>query len=254
MFYVMSDIHGFFDEFIERLKLIDFANVKKGIDKIILLGDYIDGGLDSFKTLQLLFNMQSELGAENFVVLRGNHEDWFLDFLFNKDNNKWIQLDYEYKTTKTFLESIIANNITKIDYLEIKETIKSNHNDLIEWMNKLPYYYETETQIFVHAGIDEQKGEFWKDISEEKYFVEKQNVEIGYFYKDVIAGHISTNSIIKEVDFFDVIHDGFNHYYIDGETSRSKVIPILVYDEIKKEYKSLNSKGECKEIKKMIGA
>lgn len=53
MLFAMSDIHGCFDAFINRIHdLNDLETVKAGKDKLILLGDYIDRGSESYKVLQ----------------------------------------------------------------------------------------------------------------------------------------------------------------------------------------------------------
>lgn len=58
----------------------------------------------------------------------------------------------------------------------------------------------------------------------------------GTFYKDVIAGHISTARISKNNEFYGVLHDGESHYYLDGTTYRSGKVPVLVYDTEEKIY------------------
>lgn len=44
----------------------------------------------------------------------------------------------------------------------VKEDILHNHLKLISWIKNLPLYYETETQIFVHVGIDEEVEDYWR--------------------------------------------------------------------------------------------
>ena len=44
---------------------------------------------------------------------------------------------------------------------------------------------------------------------------------------NIIAGHIGTSTISGDPNFHDVYHDGHNHYYIDGSTIVSGIIPIL---------------------------
>ena len=63
--------------------------------------------------------------------------------------------------------------------------------DLITWMRHFPYFYETERQILVHAGIAEWGGKDWLCVTSEELMVGKRTVSRGAFYKDVIAGHIS---------------------------------------------------------------
>lgn len=51
--YAMSDIHGMYGPFMRRIKqLNNLETVKLGIDKLILLGDYMDVGNNSFKVLK----------------------------------------------------------------------------------------------------------------------------------------------------------------------------------------------------------
>ena len=48
MIFAISDIHGCFDLFMEKLKLIE-PELQDANNKLILLGDYIDRGPDSFR-------------------------------------------------------------------------------------------------------------------------------------------------------------------------------------------------------------
>ena len=60
--YAISDIHGCYAEFkktLEELNIID--QLKNKTAKLILLGDYIDGGINSFKTLEYIYKLQKRL-------------------------------------------------------------------------------------------------------------------------------------------------------------------------------------------------
>ena len=102
--------------------------------------------------------------------------------------------------------------------------------ELLAWMRHLPYYYETERQILVHAGIAEWGGEDWLCVTSEALMVGKTTVSRGNFYKDVIAGHISTAKISGDRTYDGIWSDGSSHYYLDGTTWRSGKIPVLEYD------------------------
>ncbi|WP_155951021.1 metallophosphoesterase [Pseudobutyrivibrio sp. MD2005] len=52
----------------------NLESVKAGKDKLILLGDYIDIGNNSFKVLKTIYELQKEVGADNMIVLIGNHD------------------------------------------------------------------------------------------------------------------------------------------------------------------------------------
>lgn len=88
-------------------------------------------------------------------------------------------------------------------------------------MRHFPYFYETERQILVHAGIAEWGGKDWLCVTSEELMVGKRTVSRGAFYKDVIAGHISTAKISGNRIYDGIWHDGQSHYYLDGTTWRS---------------------------------
>lgn len=239
MIYAISDIHGYNEE-LQRW-IIKLGNDKAfcaGNNKLVLLGDYIDRGPESFKTLEFIRNLQLTCGKENIIVLRGNHEDWFLDFLAG-NGDEWLAEDEGFNTSKTFLtleqmdslkQLALAKNKDKI-YGYIKKCIKENHRELISWLQKLPYYYETEKQIFVHAGIDEEAWDWWDTGTPEYVFTGKYPPTKGEFYKDIIVGHVAASSLAGDLEFQGVYYDGQSHYYIDGAVERTGRLLCLGYDE-----------------------
>ena len=66
--YVMSDIHGCFDELLDMLKKIEFS----AEDKLIIAGDYIDRGKQNYEMLKWI-----EDKPVNVTLLRGNHDEEF---------------------------------------------------------------------------------------------------------------------------------------------------------------------------------
>lgn len=95
------------------------------------------------------------------------------------------------------------------------------------WLRDLPLFYETERQIFVHAGIDEDADDLWRVACEDWFFHSKMPASFGPFFKDIIAGHVGTFCFCGENR---VYWDGEAHYYLDGSTERSGVVPVLKYD------------------------
>ena len=249
MIYAMSDIHGYYDLMVENLKLIDLEDKK---NKLIFCGDYIDYGSDSSKVLYKIKKLMEKY-SDQVIALKGNHETMFLEFLEVKDsdvwNIEWLGADKELSTINTFLSEGIKDEIKKEQLKSnnsietalqiaklIKEDIKRNHRGLITWLKTLALYYETEKQIFVHAGVDEGAGDWWKYGTSEEVFFSKYPATFGKYYKDIIAGHIGTNTINNEEGFYGVYWDGESHYYIDGTVEESGRIPLLIYDSLKKEY------------------
>lgn len=69
------------------MKLIDLSDD----NQLIFLGDYIDLGPDSCEVIQIIMKLQKQYG-EKIIVLRGNHEEMFMDFLA-ADENDWLSQD-----------------------------------------------------------------------------------------------------------------------------------------------------------------
>ena len=131
---------------------------------------------------------------------------------------------------KKYLEIVIAESLRKY--------IFQNHHELIKWYINLPYYYKTASTIFVHAGIDEEAADLWEVGTSNEMFIEKYPHETGYFYMNIVAGHVSTSSIAKDYNFHDIYYDGQSHFYIDGIDSYAsnvedelRSIPVLVCEE-----------------------
>ena len=70
--YVMSDIHGCYNVFLSMLERISFS----AMDYLILAGDYIDRGKQSYEMLKWI-----EQCPSNALLLRGNHEEEFAAYV-----------------------------------------------------------------------------------------------------------------------------------------------------------------------------
>ena len=79
MKYVMSDIHGCYDEYIRMLELINFSDE----DELYILGDIFDRGN---KPLEILDHV---LGNKNIHLLKGNHEKMFEEAYESGDMSLW---------------------------------------------------------------------------------------------------------------------------------------------------------------------
>lgn len=240
--YAMTDIHGYLEILKITMEKVDLCDD----NKLILLGDYIDGGSSSRETLEYIFNLQRKY-PNNVIALKGNHEDMFLKWIYDNDYIDYLQSDYNLNTIKTFLTTKQLTEITELCNGSNNQTVfdinsivvrcvKKNNAELIKWLKELPLYYETEKQIFVHAGVDEEAGEYWKYGTEDYYYMWKYPHTTGKFYKDIIAGHIGVSEIAGDKNFHDIYFDGDNHYYIDSTVEINRKLNLLVYDTETDEY------------------
>ena len=74
---VIGDIHGNYEALNKALELAKFDITK---DRIICLGDYVDGWPQSFDVVKRLLEIKNNSPFNNIFIL-GNHDKWFLDIL-----------------------------------------------------------------------------------------------------------------------------------------------------------------------------
>jgi len=139
--FAISDIHGCLASFKALLEQINFNKE----DELYLLGDYIDRGPDSKGVIDLIWELQSS--GHNIHCLRGNHEQLMLDGLDNaKDAYIWIR-NGGIQALKSF----------EVEHpLMIPRTYKN-------WLKELPYYFEVDNYILVHAGLNFDKDNPFED-------------------------------------------------------------------------------------------
>lgn len=256
MIYAMSDIHGCIEVLQKNMEQVDLG----GDNRIVFCGDYIDYGDSSYYVLKYLWDLQKKYGAEKVVILKGNHEQMFLDWIEDYRNiysdgtedcrtfNDWIYTDFEYgaNTISTFISEQQMDFLNQIARTCSMETISreavqmilSNHEKLIWWIWQMPLYFETKSQIFVHAGVDEEAGEYWMWGASDNTLLGKFPATKGKFYKTIIAGHVGTCSrdLAADRSYHDVYYDGESHYYIDGSVYKGGKLLLLAYDEEKEKY------------------
>ncbi|MGF7535379.1 metallophosphoesterase [Bacillus mexicanus] len=189
MYFVVSDPHGCIDELKE---ILTYWDRKK--DTLILMGDLIDRGPNSLACLNLALELNNE---GNAIVLKGNHEELFLEWLELEGRDKSLEGFYYLETFNETVNSFFPNENVLLKYTKtrISEEIKRNHKELIGFMKMRPIYYETEKLIFAHAGCNGKRN--WKDTAERdcttirNEFIYSEN-NTG---KKIFFGHTTTENI-----------------------------------------------------------
>ena len=275
--YICSDLHGQYDPFMQRLdQLGNLCTIidDGGEDKLILLGDYIDGpGRKSGILLEKIYTLQTCF-PDRVIVLRGNHEqlllEWLQAYLCPESESTdeyglpawsdWLNTDPDMETFRSlisreqwdFFQKVAPTLSEEGMNREAARMVVSHYEWLLDWLQSLPFYYQTEKQIFVHAGIDEKAGEWWEWGTSESTFIGKFPPTTGKFYKDIIAGHVGTARLRNDPDFHDILWDGASHYFTDGSVIESGQIPILVYDCDTDKYYSLGPDVPCSQRKRNV--
>lgn len=151
-YFIISDIHGFYDEMLEALK-------EKGFDEnnpkhiLISLGDHFDRGSKNVEVMNYLLKLYDKSRA---ILIRGNHEDLLESLLARRylDSHditngtiKTIEGFSEYLTKKKRTTNEVINDIVELCGIIKKD---KNYNRFIK---ALKDYYELDEYIMTHGFI-----------------------------------------------------------------------------------------------------
>ncbi|MEL1135040.1 metallophosphoesterase family protein [Desulfitobacterium sp. THU1] len=186
--YVIGDIHGCYHEF-KRL----LGRIKPDLttERLILLGDYIDRGTQSWEVVKEIISLLEMFGRDHVVPLRGNHEQMAIDYILCKGKS------FLYNGGKETIKSFARHG----DYL----------GDYLEFFTSMPLYVEDEKFIYVHGGI-RQGVSLSNQSSEDMLWLRDEFYEYpNTTDKTVIFGHTPTYYINKT----DQPAEIFNNYALD---------------------------------------
>lgn len=206
--YVMSDIHGCYDLFMQMLDRIGFSHT----DQLILAGDHIDRGRQNYEMLEWM-----EHCPQNVRLIRGNHDEEFamnVDLMVQVDKVEGLGSDFASKEDAAALYAsvkyLFKDSGMDIDFFDAYGTIQGllenpgvTLEDLCRWtgvIRKMPYYYKGKVKerecVVVHAGYTEDMGDIDDSFScLEDFFLnarEESYEQGGIPHGMVIAGHTPT--------------------------------------------------------------
>lgn len=190
--YVISDIHGQYDLFIDLLDKIALTNS----DTLYVLGDVLDRGSHPIKTLKKLMEMP------NAVCLVGNHELMALESL------KFMMQDITEENIKMLNAEMIdgflnwaENNGGNTTIDEFRTLDWNEQNEVIEFIRDFLVYEELSVAgneyLLVHAGLGGYyPGKDIEDYSLKELVWDRAEYDIQYFPdKYVVTGHTPTQNI-----------------------------------------------------------
>lgn len=181
--YVCSDLHGCAIEFFDLLDLIKFSES----DTLYIIGDIFDRGPDPL----IIYDFIKD--KENIIFIRGNHEQFFIDFCESvTDDNLEESCDIWLANGGGVTLSAIINRD------------KEYYTELYAYLKKSPYIKKVQDYILVHAGLELPAGyenmkldEIVSHQSEYSLLWDRTFIESDDYIKDitVIVGHTPTEYI-----------------------------------------------------------
>ncbi len=190
--FAIGDIHGG----LKALKqVLERAEVTKN-DRLIFLGDYVDGWSDSANVISYLINLSQD---HDCIFIKGNHDDLVAYWLrTRKKYDQWLEH---------------GGRSTLKAYEDFTETEIKEHLHFLE--NTKNYYINEENRLFLHAGFANIHGPaqeyedyvfYWdRTLWEMALALDKNLEEDDIFYpkrlklfKEIFIGHTPTTRINKE--------------------------------------------------------
>lgn len=149
---VIPDIHGHKAALDRVLALID-AHLGPDV-QIVFLGDYVDRGPDSRGVIQTLIDGQA--AGRNWTMLRGNHDQLFLDFLDEAQVHSPL-----VRSGKSWLSANLGGLATLASYGIQASAAMPRWSGAVtqvprahqDFLASLPFSLETAELFLCHAGI-----------------------------------------------------------------------------------------------------
>lgn len=138
--FAVGDIHGCRQKLESLLARLPYDRER---DLLIFLGDYINRGPQSREVIDLLCNLKRGVG--HLVTLMGNHEYLLLEYQQSRDPALIPLL------RKLQIETTLASyGLKDLSRLHRLDGLPEEHR---QFLTGLHTSYETDTHIFVHAGL-----------------------------------------------------------------------------------------------------
>ncbi len=156
--YAVGDIHGCYDLYRQlENQIIADGQHYEGQKLIVILGDMVDRGPQSASLIDHLI-APAPAGFQR-LVLRGNHEQLFLDFVKDpRKHRKWL----DFGGTDTLLSYNIRPDEKLSFDLPPAQLSKKLHSSIpqthLDFLAKSPFGLRVGEYFLCHAGIDPQRG------------------------------------------------------------------------------------------------
>lgn len=132
---VFGDIHGGLKALLQLLERIDLSEN----DKLIFLGDYVDGWGESAQVIDFLIELAQK---QECIFIRGNHDVWCHEWLQNSVVNEiWFMHGGE-STIKSYQNMDLSRKQKHLDF----------------FINMKDYFVDQTNNLFIHAGFSSMHG------------------------------------------------------------------------------------------------
>lgn len=131
----IGDIHGGFKALQQAFERAEVTEK----DKLIFLGDYVDGWSESSQIIEFLIEISEK---QECIFIKGNHDVWCEDWLsFEQGPDIWL-----FNGGKSTVESYKDYSLEELE------------NHLVFFQRMKPYHIDEQNHLFIHAGYSSMHG------------------------------------------------------------------------------------------------
>lgn len=200
--FAIGDIHGELDHLrtlVARLPPLDPD------DTLVFLGDYLDRGPQSEEVVRVIRAFERDVGCK-VVALRGNHEDAWVRVI----ERGWPEFVLPpgngcLATMRSFVGGPMPREDELPGMAEAKDLFAGKFfpSDVAQWLRDLPWWYEDEHAIYVHAGLVRREGRFLHPSETEPraalLWTRSEELFREYRGKRLVVGHTRTELLPPEL-------------------------------------------------------
>lgn len=223
MVYVMSDIHGEYEKYLQMLEKIAFSED----DTLYVLGDVIDRGPEPIKVLQ---DMSSR---DNVFLLMGNHEA-MASYVLHKLNVEITEENAETHIDAALMQAIVdwQRNGGDVTMKQFRNLSPENRADLMDYIDGALWYdvvdVRNRTFILVHSGLGNfEHGKRLSQYSFDEIAWMRPDYEKQYFQDPsvyIVSGHTPTIAVTGKPK----IYHSHNNVLIDCGQHLAVSWPVCV--------------------------
>ena len=203
--FAIGDIHGERAHFARIWSLLPLLDSR---DTVVFLGDYVNRGPQSKEVVETLMALPASTKAR-VVCLRGNHEDAWLRVRAEGWDEFVLRPDYGcLATLRSYQGDAVAlqgQSATNAEQAQLASAAFLP-NRVIDWMAGLPFWYEDERGIYVHAGLPSGNHGFLhpREVSHPAVlaWVRTDNFVRNYRGTKVIFGHTPVSLLPEDLSVY----------------------------------------------------
>lgn len=217
----MGDIHGNLNAL---ESVLTKASYNPNNDRLICLGDYVDGWSESFEVVRTLLELQNNSTHEHIYLL-GNHDLWFRNVLTEPSS---LLRDESYVSNKHSNWYYNGGKSTYDSYMDYPDEFIKIHKT--NFFDRLKYYHIEDNKLYVHAGFNLELG-FLNTVK----FMPEELIWNRSLYQECLKQWKYSREKKKTVDFnigeFDKIYIGHNPTIADGIIEPLKMGNVINLDQ-----------------------